>query len=185
MPLATCNFLITFWFWQQAWIWKQGQRISVYSFHYITRKKLLCVLANPGSATVLRILPSNTSRRNPLCHNNTWPIHLCLWHRIVFNIFLSSWTIFRISSFVFLSTQLFFCILQIHISKASNLLELLLSAYVNVQLSMSLQHTVPHSKPDTLFFSSAPNLICLWTVFSYLALVITIISTASICECDK
>jgi len=32
------------------------------------------------------------------CHN-TGPIHLCLWHHIVFNIFLSSWTVFRLSSF--------------------------------------------------------------------------------------
>jgi len=63
------------------------------------------------------------------CHN-TGPICLCLWHHIVFNIFLSSWTTYNMSSFIFLSTQLMFSILlQINISKASSLL---LSACINV-----------------------------------------------------
>ena len=98
---------------------------------------LTFVLSTPCSCTKFcsqNILPSNTSCSNPSCRNR-WPIHLCLWHQIVFNIFLSSWAILWISSFVFWSTQLIFIILfQIHFSKASSLL---LSACVNVRAAYS------------------------------------------------
>jgi len=62
-------------------------------------------------------LPSNTPCSNPACCN-TWPIRLCLWHHIVFNIFLSSWTIFRISSFIFINnyqnTETCQCRMMVH-----------------------------------------------------------------------
>ena len=41
-------------------------------------------------------------------HDPIWPIQLCLRYHIVFKIFLSSWTVRKISSFVFLSFQLIF-----------------------------------------------------------------------------
>ena len=82
------------------------------------------------------ILPSSVSCSIPSWYN-TRPIHLCFRHHIVFKILLSSWTIRKISSFVFLSFQLISSILlQIHISKASSLL---LSVSVNVHISAAIQ----------------------------------------------
>ena len=53
----------------------------------------------------------NMSPNIPLCLN-TWPGHLCLRFHIVSNIFMSSWTIGKIPSLVFLSIYMTFLFLS-------------------------------------------------------------------------
>ena len=97
-----------------------------------------------------------------LCHRAfhhavTRPIHLCLWYHIVFKIFLSSWIMCKISSFVFLSFQLIFSILlQIHISKASSLL---LSACINVHVSAAYSAMLQTKHFIICFFNSSQSFL--------------------------